>query len=537
MKHIVIVGGGTSGWLTAAYLAAKLGTAKSSDLAFTLIESSDIPTVGVGEATTSSIRATLADIGFNEFDFMRLCDATFKHGILFKNWTHSQCISSNDEYFHPFERPLRAGTDGMESYWLKGLDYKKRPFYDALSIQHQIARAGLSPKLASSTSYDSPLPYAYHLDAGKLAQALKQAAKSRGVKHIIATVKNVQHSDAKGIEQLLLSNGETISADLFIDCSGFSSLLINHVTKDNFKDFSDVLLCDSAVTVQIPHLPHTAPLPYTTSTAVSNGWIWDIGLNTRRGSGYVFSSKHTNSHAVEQELAKYIGQSTQSCNFRHMTFPVGYRPKQWFKNCVAIGLSSGFIEPLESTGIHLVEQGIWALASLLPRYFNEVNCEKNFNDLMSSHYEHAIHFVKYHYILSRRDDSTFWTDNVNPDTWTPWLKDMHNIWHHGYPDVYDFQNLHSIFDHGSYQYVYFGMHSLPQLSEIGGRRDAFAEQIFKRISDGVSNAGKRLIPHQQALNGIHTRTMDSPKFEVNELKYAKANASIRAIPSNYKTGI
>ena len=105
------------------------------------------------------------------------------------------------------------------------------------------------------------------------------------------------------------------------------------------------------------------------------------------------------------------------------------------------------------------------------------------------------------------------------------------------PDVYDFQNLHSIFDHGSYQYVYFGMHSLPQLSEIGGRRDAFAEQIFKRISDGVSNAGKRLIPHQQALNGIHTRTMDSPKFEVNELKYAKANASIRAIPSNYKTGI
>lgn len=535
MKKIVVVGGGTAGWLSAAYMASKIGTLHGEELAITLIESSDIPTIGVGEATTPSIRATLADIGFNEFDFMRLSDATFKHGILFKNWEHEPDSKSENSYFHPFERPLRAGTDGLEQYWLRGLDPKNRPFQDAISIQNQIAMAGFAPKTTKDRDWDGPIPYAYHLDAGKLAEALKLAAKQRGVEHIVDTI-NVIATDEMGIKHLELASGSKVDADLYIDCSGFASLLINSVGDDDFEDYSRVLFCDSAVTLQIPNQANSKVPPYTTATAMENGWIWDIGLVNRRGTGYVYSSKYCTAENAEAALKKHLGVS-QATQTRHLKFRVGHRHSQWRKNCVAVGLSSGFIEPLESTGIHLVEQALWALASLIPRYFSGIASQTTFNHIMNEHYRHAIHFVKYHYILSNRKDSQFWLDNVNRSSWTSWLVEKSKIWESGYPDIYDLENLHTIFDHASYQYVYFGMHQKPPLSEIGGKREEFAKKIFSRVADGVKNAEKRLIRHDELLGYIHAEKSNHFQFTGNEINNAKINTSIRTIPSNFSNQI
>ena len=531
MSRIVIVGGGTSGWLTAAYLAAKLGDTSGKKLDISLIESSDIATIGVGEATTPSIRATLADIGFDENEFMRASHATFKHGILFSNWTHSPNEDPTDEYFHPFERPLRAGTDGLESYWLRGLDPLKRKFEDSVSIQHTLARLNLAPKSVKDRPYDSPIPYAYHLDAGLLAEALKKLALIRGVNHIVDTVLSVDPDDKGDICALQLESGKKVAGDLFIDCSGFVSLLIGKHFKQDFKDCSDVLFCDSAVTMQVPNTPNQIIPPYTRSTATKNGWIWDIGLSNRRGTGYVYSSKHTTASEAEAELSKYNGSVSQP--MRHLKFKVGHRPTQWFKNCVAVGLSGGFIEPLESTGIHLVEQAIWSLASMIPRYLNGLSPQVQFNKIMSNHYEMAINFVKYHYILSQRQDSQFWLDNINPKSWTPWLRARVEEWQGSYPDIYDLEYLHSIFDHASYQYVYFGMQGQPKIHSVGGRRDAFAVKIFDRVSNGVANAKSRLPDHNAYLEQIHS--LHSGQLKAQDINdTAKVNATIRSIPNNYR---
>lgn len=599
MKHIVIVGGGTAGWLTAAYLAAKLGKicaadeASSTAISFTLLESSDIATIGVGEATTPSIRATLADIGFNEFDIMRLCDATFKHGILFKNWAYSAAQHPDDSYFHPFERPLRAGTDGMEQYWLRGVDPQHRSFADAVSIQHQVARAGLSPKSLKDQPFDAALPYAYHLDAGKLATALKTAALQRGVQHRIGTVAkvNITNIPTPRIGSVTLSSGDEIQGDMFIDCSGFSRVLIDPInqalnksnsqkqqrpgntenkssTRQNFVDMSDVLFCDAAVTAQVPLSENETPKPYTLSTACQHGWIWDIGLTSRRGTGYVYSSAHCSAEQAEETLQNYLaGQCSLSNNQRsnnqhsniqntsastiqprHLSFKVGYLPQQWLSNCVAVGLSSGFLEPLESTGIHLIEQAVWALTSLLPRYFAQTHHAGNkhvgqgaaqsvFNEMMTQHYQHAIHFIKFHYLLTQRTDSEFWQQNTNPASWTPWLREKMASWQHGYPDIYDLQNLHSIFDHASYQYVFFGMHAQPQLSDIGGRRAQFAQQVFGRINDGLNNAAKRLLPHHAILQQIHHMNSNISTPQTNTEQHIKVHSSIRNVPSNYRARI
>jgi len=538
MKNIIIVGGGTSGWLTAAYLAAKIGHTTTNQVKFTLIESSDVPTIGVGEATTPSIRATLADIGFNEFDFMKMSDATFKHGILFKNWTHSPQQNKDDEYFHPFERPLRAGTDGMESYWLRGIDPLNRPFQDAISIQHQVARAGLAPKTSEDLPYDAPLPYAYHLDAGKLATALKQAAKTRGVEHIVDTITEVTLANSGNIQALTLASGQVVNGDLFIDCSGFARLLINKFDQDDFQDLSPVLFCNSAVTMQVPYKAGEQIKPYTTATAVKNGWIWDIGLTNRRGVGYVYSNDYCSTADAEVELKEYLSLDEYETPPRHLTFKVGYKKQQWIKNCIAVGLSSGFIEPLESTGIHLVEQSVWALASLIPRYFNQSPSQETYNTMMTEHYQHAANFVKYHYLLTKRTDSEFWRNNADPKSWTPWLQEKVAIWQNSFPDIYDLQNLHTIFDHASYQYVYFGMEGKPALGDIGGRREAFAERIFKRVEDGINNAKQRLPSHNSLLKQIHqTEPKSQHNYSYNTAMNSKINTSIRNIPSNFKAGI
>ncbi|MCG8442154.1 MAG: tryptophan 7-halogenase [Caulobacterales bacterium] len=507
MTRIVIVGGGTAGWLTAAYLTAQLQHPGADEPRFTLIESSDIPTIGVGEATTPSIRDTLAGSGVDEARFLRACDATFKHGIRFVNWTHAPQDDPSDHYFHPFERPLRVGLDHIAGYWLAGLDPYRRPFADAVSIQQELSIRNLAPKRAGDPSYAGPVPYAYHLDAGKLAELLKTVSRERGVAHMVGTVQSVETDPAGDIAALALSDGRRVEGDLFIDCTGFAALLIEKHYGAPFNDLTGVLFCDRAVTCRVPYEEGDAVIrPYTTATAQSAGWIWDIGLAARRGVGHVYSSRHIGDEAAVEALKAYVGPQADEAAIRSLRMRVGYRDRQWVKNCIAIGLSGGFVEPLESTGIHLVEVALAMLVQMIPRYVRGGSPQERFCEVMKNQYDVVVDFVKLHYFLSRRSDSAFWIENVAEASATEELAEKVKAWESGYPSVYDLRFIHSIFDHLSYQYVYFGMDRRPAEGvRVGDTSPSQAVRVFENVRTALTKAVSVLPDHRQCVEQIASR--------------------------------
>ena len=348
VRHVLIVGGGTAGWLTAAFLARTLGTA-AGGVRVTLVESSEIGIIGVGEGTFPSIRGTLNAIGLDEARFVRECDATFKQGVNFVDWSRV-----GERYFHPFNAPSqRPGAPELMPYWLLGeagrIDEKPRAFADAVSMQQRVADASRAPKRASDGDWLGPMNYAYHFDAGKFATLLAAHAQTLGVERVIATVDRVERRDDGGIAAVVTRERGALSADLFIDCTGFRALLIGETLGAARKPLNDVLFVDRALAVQVPYPAADTPIPsYTISTAHEAGWTWDIGLHRRRGVGYVYSSRHTSDEQAERVLRDYVGPAAEALTPRFLKLDTGYRETQWIGNCVAVGLSAGFLEPLES---------------------------------------------------------------------------------------------------------------------------------------------------------------------------------------------
>jgi len=504
-RKIVIVGGGTAGWLTAAYLSQRLTGAGQAGLDITVVESSDIPPIGVGEATVPTIRDTLAGIGISEYDFIRECDATFKNGIKFVQWNHPPETHPGEYYFHPFEKPLLVGTETMAGHWLKGRDPFGRTFEDAVGIQQQVAAKNLAPKRFDDRAYAGPLPYAYHLDAGKLAVMLRKNAITKGVAHIIGTVKSVTSNPDGNIGTLLLEDDRVISGDVFIDCTGFLSLLIEKHYKAEFINMGHILLCDKALAFQIPceEADYEIP-PYTTATAQTAGWVWDIGLKNRRGTGYVYSSTHQSADEAEATYRKYIGPKADNMPIRSLNMNIGYRKKQWVKNCIAVGLSGGFLEPLESTGIHMIEVALPMLVQMLPRYFKGGKPQDRYNEIMETQYEIVVDFIKLHYYLSSRQDSQFWRDNTSDHTATKDLIKKVKSWEEGYPNIYDLKYIHSIFDHSSYQYVFFGMGRRPKTTiDLGECNVDLASKTFDNVHKAFLKAQTILPDHKKLINRIH----------------------------------
>ena len=509
MAKIVIVGGGTAGWMTAAYLTARLKSSVGDALQISLVESSDIAPIGVGEATTPTIRNTLAAIGISEQRFLKSCDATFKHGIKFVQWDKTPEEQLGDYYFHPFEQPLTAAGDDIAGHWLNNADPYQREYADAVSIQNKVSAHNLAPKKVGDPDYAGPMPYAYHLDAGKLAVLLKEVALERAVTHIVGNVSHAVNNHEGDIAHLTLEDGTEISADIFIDCSGFLALLIEKHYDEPFHDISDILFCDRAVACQVPYEDSNTEIrPYTTSTAQTAGWIWDIGLTTRRGTGHVYSSRHQSSDEAEAILRRYIGKQADELTFRHLKMRVGFREKQWRQNCIAIGLSGGFVEPLESTGIHLIEESLAILSQMIPRYLrsNKEQQERPrelFNSHMKNHYDLIVDFIKFHYYLSHRRDSKFWRDNTDPASAPADMLEKIDSWQSGYPAAYDFKLLHSTFNHSSYQYVMFGLRHRPQ-SEIpfGGMKRQQATKVFENVHAAIPRALSSLPGHRQYLEKI-----------------------------------
>ncbi len=398
IRSIVIVGGGTAGWMAAASCAK---FCKALRVRIRLIESEQIGIVGVGEATIPPLMAFIRALGIDEDDLIRRTQATFKLGIEFKDWTRV-----GHSYMHPFgQTGFDVGPVPFSAYWLKAFRAGRASRLEEYSLQAAAAYRGKFMRpVQSANSPVAGITYALHFDATLFARYLRSMAEAAGVERTEGRVRSVSLRPEDGfIDALTLESGEQVEGDLYIDCSGFSGLLIEGALKTGYEYWKSWLPCDRAVAVPCVR---TGPLSsYTRSTAKTGGWQWRIPLQHRVGNGYVYSSEFISDTQAQDELLSSI-EGKPLAEPRMLRFETGRRKRFWNKNCVAIGLSSGFLEPLESTSIHFIQRALTMLFTLLPdRHFPAADTER-YNKILAAEYERVRDFLVLHYSMTERTDSS-----------------------------------------------------------------------------------------------------------------------------------
>ena len=416
IRSILIVGGGTSGWITAAFLNRFLDPARCR---ITLIESAALGTIGVGEATVPPLVGLLRLLQIPEDEFLRECHATYKLGIKFPHWNHAgnaeggaprdalppawhpfghigAALVENVPLFHHWLRDHRAGVDGAS--------------FTSYSLQALLGDMNRAPRsLRDASEIIQTGSYAYHLDARAFAAYLAKIATRRGVEYLVDDVRHVDLDESGRIREVQTRESGALKADLYIDCSGFAGLLIEQALGDRYIDWSDALLCDRAVVLP---LPAARPMPpYTQATALTAGWTWKIPLSHRVGCGYVYSSKFLSQDEATAELLAHAGADPARSNPGHLRMRIGRRANFWVNNCVSVGLAAGFLEPLESTGIYLIQRGVEQLLDHFPDADFSPELARSYNARMAEEFEQVRDFIILHYLLNRREDTEFWRAN------------------------------------------------------------------------------------------------------------------------------
>ncbi len=504
-RSILIIGGGTAGWLTAAYLAKALDLSESGRIEITLIESPEIGIIGVGEGAFPTIRTTLQFLGIDEMRFIREASATFKQGVRFTDWMRAPEAGVHNHYFHPFEAPFYTEGTSLVPYWLLQAEENRPPFAEAVTFQNRVAEQKRGPKRSHEGDYEGPLNYAYHFDAVQMGQVLAERARELGVRHVEDKITDVLIDQKGSIEHVATQNHGTMSATLFIDCTGFRAELIARAMKVPFKSVRNTLFTNRALTCKIPYARPDAPLEsYTIATAHEAGWTWDIGLNEARGVGCVYSSDHISDDRAEAILRSYVGNAEFEISSRKIPFEAGYREQQWVKNCVAVGLSGGFLEPLESTGLVLIEAAIAMIAELFPHNGPVDAPARRFNELMTARYENIVNFLKLHYCLSQRPEP-FWRENADPASIPARLADLLEQWRYRPPGRFDFTLDVESFAFFNYQYILYGMGFKTDLTP--GRSDypnvKAAEKTFAKIRKFGERAALDLPAHRNLIGEIN----------------------------------
>ncbi len=435
-RKITIVGGGSSGWMAAAYLNAALNRNGRNIAEISLIESPDVPRIGVGEATIPSITHILSVIGIDERDFLRRVDGTFKQAIKYVNWLQNDGSS----YYHPFNRVRESPIDRSAQRWL--MSDRSVPFAQTVSAQPMLCEMNLSAQMPGPWDFGPPLSYAYHMDAMKFADLLCEISTARGVKHYLDHVVDVQMAENGDIAAVLTRGGQRLEADLFIDCTGFAALLIEQKMGVKWVDCSQWLLCDRAVTMHVPYAQHYPGYvrPYTTATALSAGWVWEIPLQHKRSLGYVHSSTFVSEEQAEEEVRGFEGGHAAQLDSRVIHFKVGHREKAWAGNCIAMGLAANFIEPLESTGLYLSDLATVMLTEHCPYGNDMAPLAFRFNRIMANRFYEILDFINLHYTLSRRNDTEFWREIQEPGRITDRLKAKLEYWRAKPPSPSDFED-------------------------------------------------------------------------------------------------
>lgn len=506
INNIIIVGGGTAGWITAGILASTLKRKFNQGYSITLVESSNIAPVGVGEGTWPTMRNTLKNMGIRETDFIKQCSVSFKQGAKFSQWVTG---NKDDFYYHPLVLPQDYNSIDLVPHWQAS--HSSTSYANMVCPQEQICELGLAPKLITTPEYLSQANYAYHLDAGAFSEFLKNhCIENLSVNHIIGDVEHANLALSGDIETITTKQHGDISGDLFIDCTGFKSLLLGQSLNVPFVSCADTLYVDRAIAAHVPYEKDDSPIAsHTISTAQSAGWIWDIGLNNRKGVGHVYSSAHISEDQATQQLHDYISQSysdAHNLSYRNISIQAGHREEFWRKNCVAIGLSAGFLEPLEASAILLIEISAQMVADQLPTNRTTMDIvAKRFNKTFLYRWQKIIDFLKLHYCLSQRTDSQFWRDHRDPNSISEQLKEQLTLWQYQFPTDADFESSLEVFPAASYQYVLYGMGFKTQQPNFGlsNAESERAMQAFQTTQIQTQQLLAGLQPNRELLNKIH----------------------------------
>lgn len=470
ISRVVIIGGGTAGWLAACRIAAAARPDAAVPLGVTLVESPEVATIGVGEGTWPTMRGTLQAIGIGEAEFLAACDASFKHGSRFVGWATG---AADDVYLHPFSPPIDGDGRALVAAW----QVEGGAFADAVSPQPRVARLGLAPRQRAMPDYAGALNYGYHLDAGKLAALLMRHATDRlGVRHVRDHVTTVERTAAGDVAAVRTRAHGPIAGDLFLDCTGHAALLVGDIP---FVDRGGALFNDRALVAQVPVARDSAIAAQTDATAHAAGWIWDIGLPTRRGVGCVYSSSHMSDDAAAKTLAAYLGVA-EPPSARRLAFRSGHRERFWRGNCLAVGLSAGFLEPLEASAIVTIELSLDALLDNWPTRETIGLVADRFNTLFRYRWDRIVEFLKLHYVLSRREEP-YWRGHREVASMPPRLAELLALWRHRPPTRADLPMVDEVFPAASYQYVLYGMGApAPYESQIAIARPPSLAAVAQR---------------------------------------------------------
>jgi tryptophan halogenase len=482
IKRVVIAGGGTAGWIAAFALIRNL----KGIVDITLVESEEIGTVGVGESTIPTSRTFHQFMGIDEADFVCATGSTFKLGIAFENWR-----TEGSRYFHPFGRIGHSTwLADFHHFWLRAKDLGFGGDLGDYCLEQQ---AGEARKFEWTQQLGTN--YAYHLDAGLYGKYLRKLAEAEGVTRVEGKIAEVrQDSESGDIQSLLLESGQEIAGDLFLDCTGFRALLLGQKLGAEFEDWTHWLPTDSAIAVQTSEVE--APRPYTRAMAHKAGWMWRIPLQHRVGNGIVFSSAHMTSDDAERLLRERI-EGDVLIEPRLIRFRAGCRRKVWVKNCIGIGLSTGFIEPLESTSIHLIMIAITRLLQMFPYAGVSAAAAERFNFLAERELEGIRDFIVLHYHATDREDSDFWrhcrTMNV-PDSLVHRLALFRELAH-------AFQESHDLFAVDSWVTVMLGQGVIPANYNPAVRRmpEDKLRQSLDTAKANIARAVERMPSHQDWL--------------------------------------
>ena len=495
--RIVIVGGGTAGWMAANLFAHHLTDA---NVQISLIESPDIGIVGVGEGSTPTLKRFFETLGIDEQQWMPACHATYKVNIRFDGWSPS---SGRNSYSHPFISQLDVHSE--RAFHVNcltrrlGLDVTTDP--DKFLFNAYLARHNLAP--VTPPNFPFRIEYGYHFDSAKLGEFLKQRAKTLGVTHIPANVIDVcQHPDGS-IAKVMLDNAPAVAGELFIDCSGFRSLLLQQTLKVPFASFSGNLFNDAAVV--IPTAPTNTIAVETRATALPHGWAWRIPLTHRTGNGYVYSSAYCDRDTAEQTLRTHLNAGDSDTEARHLTMRVGQTKDQWFKNCLGLGLSQSFIEPLEATALHLVQLGIEIFIEHYSKGNLTTTYQQAFNTEMRTRVERVRDYIVAHYKLNTRNDTAYWQDNRNNMNLSESLLQLLDVWFRKGDMASEIQRqtLQSHFSTSSWHCLLAGYGTFPPLTSRqpsdGEQRDLFTE---KRLAELFEGCRLNFVDHATRLSAL-----------------------------------
>ncbi len=511
IQEVIIVGGGTAGWMTANYLQAAFG----DRISITVVESSKVGTIGVGEATFSTVRHFFDYLGLEEEDWMPHCSASYKLAIRFENWREP-----GSYFYHPFERLRVVDGFSLADWWLS-LDGTADSFDRSAFLTPALCEAKRCPRLLDGSLFVSAIddvvgrstlsdqraqfPYAYHFDADRLAFFLASRAAGLGVRHVVDDVVEVRQDERGWISHLVTRLGGELHGELFVDCTGFRGLLLNQTLAEPFISFQNVLPNNRAVALRVPtNVEQVGIKPYTTATAADAGWIWTIPLYGRNGCGYVYSDEFCTPEEAEATLRSFAAPGQDELRANHIRMRIGRSRNSWVKNCVAIGLSSGFVEPLESTGIFFIQHGIEQLVKLFPDKSWNPALARTYNERVAQVIDGVKEFLVLHYRAAAREDTPYWKATKTRETpgelasrlscWQTILPDDAGI----YPHYHGFE---------SYSWIvmaiglgYQPRTARPALSMIDSRS---ARAEFTNVADQAARLVGKLPSAYEYLRHIH----------------------------------